>query len=815
MWLHYLKMAFRALAKERFLSAVNLTGLATGLASVILIFLHVSSEYSYDAWLPDNENIYRIDTVETVPGQEPIEIARAPGPIREALLKDFPEIEDVTRAYLAPLTVVRDGQPFNEDILIADANFFSLLGLPFHAGVADQALLGPASVVLSERAVSKYFGQRNPIGQRIVIFTPEPRDFVVSGVFKTIPHNSHMEFDIVIPHHGYFPTADEEARSIPDNWGGAYFYTYARLKPGADVGAIEKRLPDFVDRNLPQWLTGLLKTAPHDFFRFRFIPIRDVHFEGAPVAAMKPPASATTVLALSLVALLILLIASINFANLSAARSTLRAREVALRKVVGAKRRQILFQFLTEAVTLTALAALVGLALAELAMPWLGDLLGLEPGSRVPYYWQLWGVLAVAVFATALGSGLYPSVIAARIRPAAVFNRGSTHLTGERLRSGLVVVQFAISIALIATTAVIVMQTRFARDVDLGFDRNDMLIVRAPEGSNGAALATAFKEEVARHPDVIGVTLSSAVPSDLSEDNISISRPGSVKPIQLGYHIVDSDFFRTYGVRPLSGRTETMRRADVVDAAARDVAGRSTSSVINMAALEMLGFSAPADALGEIVRAGDRSFPIVGVVPNVHFRSLHEPVRAEIYALDDTPGGAVSIRYRTSDLGSFLTAVDQIWSRRLPGRAIDREFLDEALDALYVREAVQAALLGLFSAIAITISCLGLVAMAAFAVQRRTKEIAIRKVLGARSSDIFRLLLWQFLKPVVVANLIAWPVAFLIANKWLDQFAYRIELPISAFLMASTAAALIACVAVAAHSLKVARANPIAALKYE
>jgi putative ABC transport system permease protein len=800
MWLHYLKMCFRAMATQRFLSAANLLGLAAGLASVILIFIHVTAEASYDSWLPRHERLYKIDTAETVPGQEPNEIALAPGPLPAALLKDFPQIEEATRFYLAPLTVSRDGRPFSEDIAVADPNFFTLLGLPFRAGSAEQALRGPTSVALSERAAAKYFGEADPVGRRLVILTPEPRDFIVSAVFGTIPHNSHLKLDIVIPHQGYFPLADEETRAIPDSWAGAYFHTYARLKPGADLAAVERGLPAFVDRSLPQWLTGLLRTAPHDFFKFRFVPVRQVHFDGAPMAAMKPPASRTNILALSLVALLILLIAAINFANLSAARSTLRAREVALRKTLGARRRQILLQFLVEAVTVTALAALLAVAIAELALPWLGGLLGLERGSAVPDYWALWALLAGAVAVTALGSGLYPAVVAAGIRPAAIFNRGATRLAGGRLRSALVIVQFAISIVLIATTMVIVMQTRFAREVDLGFDKTNMLIVRAPAGPDGAEQAAAFRDEAARHPDVAAAALSSAVPSDLSEDNISIDRPGAAKPIQLGYHKVDSNFFATYGVRPLAGRTR---------------ARSAGSAVINSAAAKLLGHGDPADAMGQILRTGTRAFTVVGIVPDLHFRSLHEPVREEIYALEDSPGSAVSIRYRTSDLRNFLAAIDAMWSRRVPGHAVEREFLDESLDSLYARERVQAALLSLFSAVAIVISCLGLIAMAAFTVQGRTREIALRKVLGARTRDIFRLLLWQLLRPVVAANLMAWPAAYLIAARWLDRFAYRIEMPFSAFLLASLAAALVAFAAVAAHSLKVAREKPVGALKYE
>ena len=809
MWLHYLKMCFRAMARQRFLSAINLLGLAVGLASVILISVHVRSELSYDSWLPRQERLYRVDTVETVPGQAPSEIALAPGPMREALLRGFPQIEAVTRAYSAPLTILRDGRAFDEDVLVADPDFFRLIALPVRSGDLERALDEPTGLVLSERAALKYLGTADAVGRRLSIAAPEPRDFVVGAVFRTLPHESHLKFDVVIPHSGYFPLAGQETRDIPGSWAGAYFHTYARLRPGADLAGIERGLPDFVDRSLPQWLTGLLKTAPHDFYRFRFVPVRDVHFDGAPIGAMKPPASRTTIVALSLVALLILLIAAINFANLSAARSTLRAREVALRKTVGARSRQILAQFMVEALILTLLAALLAVAASEIALPWLAGLLGLERGAAFPGGWAPWALLGAGVLATALASGLYPSVVAARIRPAALFNRGAARTAGGRVRSALVIVQFSISIALIATTAVIVLQTRFARDRDLGFNPGEMLIVRAPEGPGGTALAAAFRDEVARRPDVASAALSSAVPSDSSEDNVSIDRTGSVKPVQLGYHKVDHHFFSTYGVKVLAGRGGT------IGGNATGEARSVFPAVVNEAALAPLGLAGPDRAVGEILRSGDISYTIVGVVPDLHFRSIHRPVRPEIYRLDDVPGTAVSIRYRTADLRGFLAAVDSIWSRRVPGHAVDREFLDEALQGQYSAERVQAALLGLFAAVAILLSCLGLVAMAASTVESRTREIALRKVLGARSSDILGLLLWQFLRPVVAANAIAWPVAYLIARKWLGQFAYRIDMPVAAFLLAGLAAALAAAAAVAVHVLRVARANPASALQYE
>jgi putative ABC transport system permease protein len=807
-WRNYLTVTLRVMLADRFFTFVNLLGLSIGIASVIVIFLHVTDAFSHDRWLPDHEALYRIDTVETTPGREPLNIARAPGPLRDALLQDLPEIEAISRAYTAPASVVREGQPFNEDILVADPNFFSLMGLPFAVGEPNQALRNTASIALSGRAAEKYFGDGEAVGERLTILAPEPRDFVVSAVFETLPRNSHMVFDIVIPFDGYFPANTEEIASIPDNWGGAYFFTYARLKDGADVAAIERRLPGFVDRALPQWLTGLLSIPPHEFYQFRFVPVEDVHFDGGPIGAMKPPASRTTLFALSTVALLILVIASINFANLTTARSTLRAREVALRKVVGAKRRQILVQFLGEAVLLTALAGLIGLSLVELTLPYLAGLLGLSVSLPLQNGWQFWAALVFVLLVTAIVTGLYPSVIISRIRPASVLNRSSAARSGSLVREVLVVAQFAISIALIAATTVMLLQMRFARDADLGFDSKNVLLVRMPEGSRLEALAATFKEAVLRNPDVVEATLSSSAPSDVSEDNVSIQQPGEAKPVQLGFHIVDSDFFRTYGVEPLSGRTSSMRQAQSDGEGAAPV-------VINQAALERLGFTGADEAVGEVIRTSSSAYTIVGVVPDIHFRSLHEPVRDEMYMLSDDAGGVLSIRFRTDDLPGFVASMDRLWRERVPGHDIDSAFLDDSLDALYERERMQARLFGIFSGLAILLSCLGLLAMAAFAVQRRAKEIAIRKVLGARTRDVVGLLLWDFARPVLIASLIALPTAWWAMRDWLNGFATRIDLGPAPFLAAALVAFTIAIVTIGGHALRVARANPIHALRYE
>lgn len=815
MWTHYLKMSIRTLLADRSFSFVNLLGLSIGLASVAFIFLFVKNEFSYDTWLPEHDTLFRIDTVQTTPGQTPLEIARAPGPLSGSLLKDFPQFEDITRGYITPTSVILNSQPFNEDVLVADANFFSVLGLPFAKGAADTALKNTTTVSLSARTAQKFFGRTDPVGQRLTILTPEPRDFVVSSVFETLPQNSHMQFDIVIPFDAYFKANGTEEQTIPDQWGGAYFHTYARLKSNASVSDIERELPAFIDRSMPQSLRDLLSTAPHEFFQFKLVPIREVHFSGASLAAMKPTSNRTTVLAVATVGVLILLIASINFANLTTARSTLRAREVALRKVVGADRKQIFVQFLSEAIFLTMIAGLLALCIVELMLPYVGALLGLENVYQLTENWELWIGLILLVLITAIGSGLYPSVVISRVRPAAVFNKVAEKVGGGLSRNLFVVLQFAISIALIVITIVMLLQTQYARDIDLGFSKENMLVVRIPEDPRQASLARSFEEALARNVNVINTTISSAVPSDISEDSISITRPNAVKPIQLGYHQVDNNFFKTFDVKPLAGRTTSMRREESVPANADDGTERSASAVINEAALSRLTATQPLDAIGLTMRSGETIYTVVGVVPNLHFRSLHEPVRAEMYVLNEDPGGVVSIRYRADNIDRFLAFVDRAWSSRIPDRAIDREFLDDALNALYEKEQTQVSLLSIFSGLAIVLSCLGLLAMAAFSVQRRTKEIAIRKVLGARSTNIMSLLLWQFSKPILLANLVAWPIAWLVLSYWLEQFAYRIDLPFLVFIFAGLIALLIGSTTIVAHTFRVSRVSPVESLRHE
>ena len=813
MLIHDIRFAVRIMMRDRFFALANLIGLAIGLAAAAFIFLYVRNEFGYDRWIPDHETLYRIDTVETVPGQSPVEIAQAPGPLPAALQAAFPQIAESSRAYVTETSALRGADPLPVRVLAADPNFLAMLGLPMADGSAATALRDPGSLALSRTAAVRLFGTDEAVGRRATLMLPEARDFVVAAVFEDVPRNSHLDLEVVVPFAAYFGTGSEAVRAIPTNWGGAYFHTYVRLRPGASPADFAAQMPAFVDRSLPQWLTGLLKTAPHEYYQFRFVPVRDLHFDGAAVGALRPPADRGRVVALALVAMLILLVACVNFANLTMARAMLRSREVALRKVLGADRRRIFRQFVGEALVVTALAGLIALALIELLLPWLTAAFGLPSDALAGDRLVLLPAMGGLVFLTALGACLYPALAVARISPATVFNRDHAQRTAGAVRSLLVVAQFAVAIGLTILVLVMALQTRFVEDAGLGFAEERLMVIRVPEMDGRDDAARGLRDALARRPEVLHVSRSSAVPTDESEDKIAVDLPGTAKPIQLGLHTVDGDFFETYGLAPLAGRLPDVAPLDPDAERGGALEAGPQPVLINRKAVAELGFATADAAIGRTIRSGSTLFSVRGVVPDMHFRSLHDSVRPELYRLRADAGPVLTLRLRDGDPAPLVAAVERLWRERLPGRVLDRFFLDDRIEALYGEERRQATLLTMFAVLAILLSCLGLLAMTAFAAARRTREIAIRKVLGARTRDIVRLLLWQFTRPVLVANVIAWPVALFAARDWLDRFAYRIELPLWAFPAAGLAALAIAALAVGRHSVAVAQTPPALALR--
>ncbi|MCG8418088.1 MAG: ABC transporter permease [Proteobacteria bacterium] len=833
---NYFISAIRNLLKYKLYSFINIAGLAVGMACCVLILLFVRYELSYDSWLADSERIYRLHTTFNIPGRPAMRIASSARPARAALEKDFAEIESAVRLFIRSWNVSRDNTVFEQDIVFADKEFFSVFDLPVVAGERKKVLADNRSILLSQTVARKYFGTEQAVGKTVTVccFGDERKvTFRVAGILADVPENSHLTVPMLAR---LDLTRYGEGTRFLQPWSQAPVYTYIKLKPGTDADAVRARLPEFSTNNLPTMEFGEMGQLDlGDLVHFDLMAIRDIHLRAVEQvearSAIKRLGDISTIYAFSAVALLILLIACINFTNLATSRSMQRAREIAMRKVVGASRVQLIVQFLGESVLVAGIALIVGLSLVEIALPWYSAFLQVDLGlSGQPYrlYQErdmlLW-LLALAVV-VGVAAGLYPALYLSRVRPAAVLraNRSSERSGSARLRAILVITQFAISITLVVSTAVVWGQTHYAKQMDPGFHRENMLIVRGLWHRQAERTAESIERELVQRPDIVAVTRSAAVPTDDYDNNTFVTVPGSEsgESILLSIRPVDYDFFATYGVVPKAGRvfSPQHRLDDWNDESLKSGQQAAGTVVINERAVKRLGFRDADSAVGQILRvlvSQTQAAPmtIIGVVPDIQLRSVHHRIQPIMYFRDANNFAAMTIRFRTDDVPALLTDVERVWRSALPSLPFEYQFLDQRIAAQYRAEEQRAAVFAAFSVLAIFIACLGLYGLTSFTVERRTKEIGIRKVLGASVLDIVRLLFWQLSRPILIANLIAWPIAYWIMRDWLNGFSRAISLSPMFFIGTGLGALVIAWLTVAAHTLRVARANPIHALRYE
>ena len=821
MFRNYLTIAIRTILADKLFSFINIAGLAVGLASCLLIYLFVESESGYDSWLPGSENLYRVEGSFSALGRDLFIGATTMPALRDPLAEDFPEILRSARLITATTNIRLDDNIYDEAIGFVDSNFFELFQLGFVEGDAATALTDKMSMVLSERTARKLFGERQAVGE--VVTLTDGTSYTIAGVVEDLPTASHFEFDVLAR-----LDSVEGAEDFLAIWLSYIAFNYVELAPGTDPAAVDDRLPDFVDRHVPlSTVPGFEDATPSDVVGLWLRPIRDIHLYSEGVRDMKPGGDINTVRTFAAVAVLILLIASLNFMNLSTSKSTRRAREVTMRKVLGASRRRLVMQFLTESVVLTLISLFLALLVVELALPWFNAFLGKE--ITADFMSQPPQLLVLLVFAALVGimNGAYPALYLSGVRPVKVL---SANQSGEPskslLRSSLVLSQFAISIGLIVATSVVYKQTVFANDYDLGFSQENLLVVRNLGAMEDRSASDAFMNEIGRLPGVISLGGSSAVPGDPIGFNTSVILPDGDpdQPIWLAVAQVGPGFFETLGVAPSEGRTfsdEFERDAIPVpedfDFSGLDV---KASVMLNQSAVRRLGYADAASALGQtfrmLINANDTAeVTVVGVVPDIHFLHLQSAIRPMIYYQFDFPLNNLTVRVDAASLPEIVDRIADVWKLRVPNAAPKIEFLEQVLGAGYLAVKQQSRLFSLFALLAVGIASLGLFGLSAFTAQRRTKEIGIRKVLGARIADIVKLLVWQFSKPVLLANLVAWPVAWYFMQKWLEGFAYRIELSPLHFLAAGGLALAIAWATVAGHAARAARANPIHALRRE
>jgi putative ABC transport system permease protein len=821
MWRNYLLTALRVMARHRVFAVINIGGLALGLAGCLLILGYVRYERSYDSWLADGDRVYQVQSTIHPPGQADVHSQASPFPLDQLLPAGFPQIEAITSVASGKTVAAHDGQPMFIDATTVDADFFKVFALPFAYGSAATALPDTNAIVLTESEAIRQFGTADVLGRRLSLGAgPGKRDYRVSGVLRDLPHNSSLRIGIM------YLRDPSQIPAAMQGWGNFDQQHYVKLRAGADVAAVNAGIPAWKRRVMaPETIDGK-QVSMAGVIDLRLMPIGDVHLGTAQAASLTPGGDPRSLATFGIVALLTLAMAVMNFVNLTSAHAIQRAREVALRKVLGATRRQLIAQFLSESVLIAAAAMLIALTVVELATPWIGRAIGAD--LRIAYLGQRGMLLpALVLFAvTALAGGLYPAISISRLRPAPVLhgNRGSAEARGSGgLRAALVVVQFAIAIGLIASTAIIYSQTQFVERVDPGYRRDGLVqIANAWRFTQGAEYDAARPQLLA----IPGVTSVGRTGLGLAatETSVRLMRaPGAAQYLSMSFYSVDADFLPTMGIALLAGRLIGDRFAAdrIADDATPDaLVARGINVVVNRSAAAKLGYGSPQAAIGHIVQIAFDGFAmvpgtIVGVVEDTRFGTARDAIDPIVYAYDPAQTSTVLVRYAAARPGEVMTALNIVWRRFEPEIPFEARFADDIVRELYAAERARTVLFAAFSLLAIVIACLGLYSLAAFAAERRTREIGIRKVLGARVRDIVRLLAWQFGRPVLLANLIAWPIAWWAMRSWLNGFDARIALLPTPFVGAGLAALAIALATTASQALRVARANPIHALRYE
>lgn len=839
MWRSYLTLGLRALAQNRAYAFITIGGLSLGLAACIMILLYVRYESSYDAWMKDSDRAFQVQAFyeATKGGGQELALQMSSIAVGRALQKDYPQqVEKLVWVRGFSPIVIQDGQAGEiKDLRMVDGDLFEILRLPFVRGSARSALPDTNSIALSESEARRRFGDADPIGKTLTIVDNTGNvDYRVTGVFRDIPRNSHFSAGAIarfdLPRQ--FADRPEQLTS----WTSEQGWNYVRLRSAEDARLIQANMPAWEKRNIPNETVGDQVVNPGSYQNYRVTNVRDVHLGDAQQAAITPGNDRVTVATFAVIGLLVLGMACVNFTNLATARASQRAREVALRKVLGASRRQLIVQFLGESLIVAAMAMILALAAVELLLPTFNTFLGADIDLRYVGKGGILVPLLVLLMLVGLAGGLYPAFYLARFEPARILkaNKSAADAQGSgKLRNILVVAQFAVSIGLIICTGVIYSQTLYARSVDAGYRRDGLLQVgnlgyRGVEGRDRQVT-----EQVRRIPGVEFAARSQIAVNPGGSSTTNVFATNGSSAVEIGNYAIEPGFFAAMGIKLVEGRdlSETQGRddltipwpstADEQAAQYRIFAQRGANVVLSEEATRRLGFRVPQDAIGAQLRAsmlpaeyGLLPVTVVGVVRDARFRSIREPLQPILYYMQRQGFGSILVRFN-GDPRAIQSQVEAVWKRNIPQVPFEGRFVDDIARELYDRDEARGQLFASFSLLAVVIGCMGLYGLAAFTAERRTKEIGIRKVLGARTRDIVRLLVWQFTRPVIIANLIAWPIAWWLMRDWLNGFDQRIALTPLPFFIAGTAALLIAVATVGSHAFRVARTNPVHALKYE
>jgi putative ABC transport system permease protein len=798
---NYLKIALRCIKRRKIYSFINIIGLAIGMAAAMLILLWVRDERSYDRFHANADRIYRAAQVFHYDDYH-LETANTPAILAPTILETCPEVELVTRVsgFLDDHLVIADGKKFNESGLgIADEAFFTLFSFPLIEGNPSTVLSEPQMVVISERTAKKYFGSSAAVGRTLTIFD---EDYLISGIFKNMPDNSHFHLDVLCSFISF------EQYQQP-HWGLNVFKTYVLLREGSSIQALSNKLDEIVKNNMfPSDEEYEVVREKGYYTKFPLQPLTDIHLRSHLLWEFEINGNGTYVQFFTIIAVFILLIAVVNYTNLSTAQSASRVREVGIRKTVGSTRTSLVRQFLIESILTSLIALILALIFIQMLLPAFRQLVG-KPWLQISYIQNPLGLPALVVLAVLIGvtAGLYPSFFLSSFKPAAVLSgKFSLGLKSSILRNGLVVFQFSLSIILLVGTLVVQKQMAFVQSQNLGFDRDQVVVIET-FGELDQKLST-LKETLLRNPSVMAVSASYSVPGT-TFTNIGSRFEGTESWRGTNLFIVDQDFLNVMQLEIVEGRFFS-----------KEIPTDGQAMILNESRARELGVD---DLLNKriLMWVGDRNewFHIIGIVKDFHYESFHEPVKPlEMVMLHGTcqwPESFVSVRIHTSNVRETMAHIRKIWQEIMPGTPFEFSFLDKIYNDQYRNEERTGRIFTIFTFFALFVACLGLLGLASFAAEQRTKEIGIRKILGASVPAIILMMSREFIRWVLIANIIAWPIAYYIMLRWLQSFAYRSDIGLLVFILSGFIVMVIALLTVSFQAIKAAIANPVDSLRYE
>jgi putative ABC transport system permease protein len=789
----YVRIGLRRLRLQKTYSLINLGGMALGLACTLMIFIWVRDELGFDRFHTKADRIYRV-VFSTSDDGSPTNANGSFG-VGPALKKDFPEVLESVRIKKMEQNPKRyvghqDKKFYEPRFFFAEPSLFTVFDFPLVRGDAATALRDPNTIVLTEDMARKYFGDDDPIGK---VIEADPYNdgklmlFRVTGVARNVPRQSHFHFDFLASYNSL------REDTLPLS-GFYQHYTYVLLKDRSSAASLAPRLLDFLKRNWQE----------DPWYTISFQPLRAIHLRSGLRSEIEPMGNRLYVYVFSAIALAVLLIACINFMNLATARSAKRAKEVGIRKAVGAPRSQLVRQFLGESLSTSAISTGGAFLLIASALPWFNRLTG--KGLTAASLADPSLLLAAAAIALAVGlvSGIYPALFLSGFQPVQTLKAKAGHTaSGATLRRALVVFQFVLSIGIICSTLVIRDQMTYIRSRDLGFDRDQILVI--PLNGEVRRNYEGFRNELLKNPGVENATTSAFVPTGGSA-HYPMNFEGGAQGLTQVLYVVDKEFVATYGLTLLAGRT-------IERPASKD--GPLEFLISEQSAREA-GWASPQDAVGKRADLEGQGGQVVGVVKDINIYSLHTPAYPIVYIV--TPVAMhnyLSVRIKTLNVPETLAHIQKTWRASVPSYPLDYMFLDASFEQLHNAEQRMSEMFAIFSFLAITVACLGLFGLAAYTAEQRTKEIGVRKVMGASASSIYVLLSQEFLKWVVLANVVAWPIAYYAMSTWLRNFAFRVEIDWAIFPLAAAAALAVAALTVGAQTLRAAWANPVDSLRYE